>query len=211
MRRMNLTRLLALLAAVAAGTSCGDVSRSGRSPVYLVMDSLEGIRGAAQPGQPSGVLISDVITFVTSPPPCSTTSPCSTIFGDTGQAVLHSSLKDIGTPTAPASPTTNNDVTITRYHVSFTRADGRNVEGVDVPYGFDGAATGTVAAGSTLTLSFELVRNIAKQEPPLIQLETSATIITTIANITFYGQDQAGNQVSVTGSITVEFGNFGDF
>ena len=32
------------------------------------------------------------------------------------------------------------------------------VNGVDVPFGFDGAATGTVPSGGTLTLTFELVR-----------------------------------------------------
>jgi hypothetical protein len=29
--------------------------------------------------------------------------------------------------------------------------------------------------------------------------------------VTFYGHDQAGNEVSATGSIQVDFGNFGDF
>jgi len=207
---MNITRVAVLSAVVAASVSCGDVSRTGRSPVYLVVDSLLGIRGATQPGQPSGVLLSDVVTNVITPAPCTTDRPCPTVFGDEGQAVLRSSLKDIGTPAAPAAPTTNNDVTITRYHISYTRADGRNAEGVDVPYAFDGAVTGTIPAGGSATLTFELVRNIAKQESPLIQLETNPAIITTIANVTFYGQDQAGNVVSVTGSITVEFGNFGD-
>jgi hypothetical protein len=79
-----------------------------------------------------------------------------------------------------------------------------------VPYAFDGGVTGTITVGSPVTLTFELVKNIAKQEAPLIQLESSSTIITTIAEITFYGQDQVGNQLSVTGTITVDFGNFGD-
>jgi hypothetical protein len=35
-------------------------------------------------------------------------------------------------------------------------------------------------------------------------------IITTIAEITFYGRDQVGHEVSATGRITVEFGNFAD-
>ena len=34
--------------------------------------------------------------------------------------------------------------------------------------------------------------------------------IITIAEITFYGRDQAGNEVSVTGMIDVQFGDFGD-
>ena len=92
----------------------------------------------------------------------------------------------------------------------FRRSDGRNRPGVDVPYAFDGAATGTIASGGTLTLGFELVRHVAKQEAPLVQLVDSPTIISTIADITFYGQDRVGNEISVMGSISVDFGNFGD-
>jgi hypothetical protein len=35
-------------------------------------------------------------------------------------------------------------------------------------------------------------------------------MISTIADVTFYGRDQAGNDVSATGSIGIDFGNFGD-
>ena len=35
-------------------------------------------------------------------------------------------------------------------------------------------------------------------------------VISTIAEVTFYGRDQAGNEVSVTGSISVNFSDFGD-
>jgi hypothetical protein len=209
----NAARLVSLAAFVAASISCGDVARSGSSPVYLVIDQLQGIRGGPNAGQPSGTLVSDVITNVTSPAPCSTDSPCATIFGDSGQVSLRAPLKDIGSG-APLLPTTNNEVTINRYHVEYIRADGRNTPGVDVPFAFDGAATGTIPAGGTLNLGFELVRNIAKREAPLVQLrrDTNITtnIITTIARVTFYGQDRTGNAVSVTGQIQVNFGDFGD-
>jgi hypothetical protein len=205
-----LTRLLALAALASAVTSCGDVVRDGRSPVFLVIDTLQGIRGGATAGTPAGNLVSDVITLVTTPAPCTTASPCPTIFGDSGQAVLRAPLKDVGTVTNPTSPTTNNEVTITRLRVDYIRADGRNVPGVDVPYGFDGAATGTIGVGGTLTLSFVLVRNTAKSESPLVQLQGNGTILTTIARVTFYGQDRVGNEVSATGLIQVDFGNFGD-
>ena len=77
--------------------------------------------------------------------------------------------KDIGTGTTPA-PSPNNEITVTRYRVTYRRSDGRNTPGVDVPYAFDGAATGTIPSGGTLTLDFELVRHIAKEEPPLAPL-----------------------------------------
>ena len=199
------------LAVIAMSASCGDVVREGRSPVYVVIDQLAGVRGGPSGGASSGTLASDVITNITSPDPCSAKTPCPTVFGDSGQVQLRVEPKNVTTAGTPSAPTTNNDVTITRYHVSYRRADGRNASGIDVPYAFDGAVTGTVPVSASLTLSFVLVRNTAKQEPPLVQLESSPTIITTIADVTFYGRDQVGNDVSVTGSIQIDFGNFGDF
>jgi hypothetical protein len=108
------------------------------------------------------------------------------------------------------APTEINSVTITRYHVDFMRAGGRNTPGVDVPYGFDGAATGTIPGGGSATFTFELVRHTSKLEAPLVQLVNSSAIIHTIAKITFYGRDLAGNDISVAGSMSVDFGNFGD-
>jgi len=101
-------------------------------------------------------------------------------------------------------------------NVRFIRADGRNREGVDVPYGFDGGVTGTVgSAGAVFVI--ELVRHSMKEEPPLINLIashgfdiTGAGEISTIAEITFYGRDQVGNEVSAVATVSVNFGDFGD-
>jgi hypothetical protein len=203
-------RLFAVLAAAAACASCGDAVRSGSSPVYLSIDSLLGIRGAVAPGTPSSTLTSDVITNVISPAPCTTDSPCPIVFGDSGQVTMHAPLKNIGSGTALA-PTSNNDVTITRYHVDYIRADGRNTQGVDVPYSFDGGVTATIPGGGTTTFGFVLVRNVAKEEAPLVQLVSSSNLISVIGRVTFYGQDRTGNAVSATGDIFITFGNFGDF
>jgi hypothetical protein len=207
---MRSLKVLAGLAAVAASGSCGDVVRTGRSPAYLVINTLQASSGGSSAGELSGTLLSDVITIVTKPAPCSENSPCPTIFNDLGSVELRLALRDVGTATNPTTPTQNNEVTITRYHVQYRRADGRNVPGVDVPYGFDGGVTGTVPVSGTLMLGFELVRHIAKQEAPLRQLIDSPVIISTIADVTFFGHDQVGHEVSVTGSILVDFGNFGD-
>ena len=90
------------------------------------------------------------------------------------------------------------------------RADGRNTPGVDVPYPFDSSATFTAAAGTPGTVGFEIVRLTAKQEAPLRALITNTTFIGTVAEVTFYGQDAVGNDVSASGSIGITFGNFGD-
>lgn len=197
------------MAATLAVTSisCGDVALQGRAPVFLVIDQLQGSSGNTTPGPFGNPLISDVLTKVTSPAPCTATDPCFSVFNDLGQVALRIVPKDITSVTAPSS---NNAVTITRYRVVYRRTDGRNVQGADVPYAFDGAVTGTVQPSGSLTLSFELVRHTAKMETPLVELVSNPTIITSIAEVTFYGQDQVGNDISVTGLIQVDFGNFGN-
>jgi len=207
-RQRGLRAAIGLAAVIAATSSCGNVVRDGRAPMFLVIDQMTGVRGGPSGGAAAGTLSSDVITNVTSPEPCSATRPCATVFADGGQVQLRLAPKNVETV---SGPTSNNDVTITRYRVTYRRADGRNTPGVDVPYGFDGAVTGTVPVSGTLTLSFVLVRLTAKQESPLVQLITSPTVITTLADVTFYGRDLVGNDISATGSIQVDFGNFGDF
>jgi hypothetical protein len=202
-------RLLGFAAGVATGlaatVSCGDVIRQGQSPVVLVINSLQGASGGGHNANTfSGTLFSDVQVLVTTPP-CSVTSPCPTTFSDSGQVVLQLAPKNVN-----IAPTSNNQVTITRYHVEFIRADGRNTPGVDVPYPFDSAVTGTVPDTGTASITFELVHHTAKAESPLAQLVNNPAIIYTIAQVTFYGTDLVGNAISVTGSIAVDFGNFGD-
>jgi hypothetical protein len=109
-------------------------------------------------------------------------------------------------------PSDTNAITVNRYHVEFVRSDGRNTQGVDVPYAFDGAVTGTIAAGGTTTLPFTIVRAQSKLESPLMALRGNggAMAISTIANVTFYGFDQAGNAVTVSGSISVNFADWAD-
>ena len=129
----NLKRFLALVALGTTATSCGDVVRTGRAPSYLVIDSLGGIRGSATAGTAVSTLTSDVITNISSPPPCTQDAPCPTIFGDSGEAVMHIALKDAGTASAPNSATQVNAITITRYHVDYgdDAAYGRSTADVD--------------------------------------------------------------------------------
>jgi hypothetical protein len=108
------------------------------------------------------------------------------------------------------TPSTNNSVTITRYHIAYSRSDGRNTPGVDVPLAFDAAVSATIPVGAATSVGLELVRNAAKLESPLIQLGRNPDIITTTASVTLYGVDQVGNDVSATGSIMIQFANFAD-
>jgi hypothetical protein len=191
--------LLGLLGLVLTSMSCGDVTRQGTGSSYLIINALEAASGA-EPTQFGGTLNSDVVTVV---------EGSSTIFNDLGRVRFALGMKDAGGAELPTSPTTNNFITVNRYHVRFVRADGRNTPGVDVPYPFDGAFTATVGAG-TVEVGFELVRHIAKVEAPLGALARNLVIISTIAEVTFYGRDQTGHEVQATGQMLVSFGNFGD-
>jgi len=199
-----------VVVAALAGTSagCGEyVQDQGRSPSQVVIQSLEGARGNT-PEEFGTPLVSDVETVVTTPEPCSSTTPCRTVFGDVGQVTMSLILKDPGAPGVTSSPSTLNAVTFNRYRVEYRRPDNRNVPGVDVPFPIDSATTFTVPGASTVTAGFELVRNAAKREAPLRGLVGGGQQLSMIADVTFYGRDQAGNDVTARGSIGVEFGDF---
>ncbi|MEX2270854.1 MAG: hypothetical protein WD690_05255 [Vicinamibacterales bacterium] len=184
------TFLLALAAGVAGSASC--TMREGEGNSFLIVESLRASSGAEE-GEATTNLQSDVSTEG---------SPIE----DEGLVSFRLGLKD---PLSPTSP--NNFVTVNRYRVTYIRADGRNVQGRDVPFSFDGAFTVTVGDGST-EATFSLVRVQAKLEPPLLGLRNlgGAAVISTIAEVTFFGQDQTGRAVSVVGRISIDFADFAD-
>lgn len=174
--------------------SCHSKVTDGRGASYLIMNDLAGAKSGSTTF--TNVLRSDV------------SGKDGVIWEDNGRVVLTVALKDI---TSPTGPTTNNFITINRYHVTFRRSDGRNTQGVDVPYAFDGAITFTVTASQT-TGVFTLVRPQAKLEAPLRSLRGlgGALLISTLADVTFYGFDQTGTEVSVTGTMSVNFADWAD-
>ncbi len=119
-------RLAGAVILVLASVSCGDMAREGQASSYLIITSLQASSGETD--EFGGELRSDVLTN-------------GGIINDNGQVEFVLAMKD---PTL-IGPTSANFITIDRYHVKYIRADGRNTQGVDVPYEFDGAITGTVA------------------------------------------------------------------
>jgi len=184
-------KLLFVVALVAVSSACGEFTREGRAPVVLVVDHL--IVGDDE----QGTLLSDVITK-------------NSTLNDMAEVEMRLVLKDPGPPGVTVGPSLLNAVTITRYRVEYRRTDGRSTQGVDVPYSFDSALTFTVPNDGVATGVFQLVRHTAKEEAPLKALASNFDIISTIAYVTFYGHDQAGNDVSATATIGVDFGNFAD-
>ena len=183
--------VLATLGAAACGS---DYARQGQSPSYLVMQALEGAN--CQETQFTPVLRSDVVTK-------------GSVCEDNGRVSMGAAMHDV---TSPNGPSTNNAITVNRYHVSFRRSDGRNAPGVDVPFDFDGAVTFTLSPGDVVDVPFSLVRAQAKLESPLMALRGggNGVVISTIADVTFYGHDQAGRETFVTGKISVNFADWAD-
>jgi hypothetical protein len=177
--------------------------------VILVIDSLEGASGAS-PELFSAFLLSDVQTLVERTiDGLAVLTP--TIFNDVGQATMRTVMKDQGTAALGVGPTFLNAVTIRRYRITYRRADGRNTPGVDVPYPIDGAVTATIT-NIPSSFGFEAVRHQAKLEQPLVTLVSlgGRVFISTIAEVTFYGEDLSGNAVQATGTMTVSFSDYAD-
>lgn len=194
------TRLVmtgAALAGLLATAGCGEAVRQGTGAAFLVIDSMLGARGGSTTLTYENVLRSDVQTK-------------GGVFEDNGRVTLRLAAKDLTSPL-----TTNNDITINRYRVVFRRSDGRNQPGVDVPYPFDGAVSFTVRPEGA-TAMFVLVRAQAKLEPPLVTLVNQpqffggGVVISTLADVTFYGRDQTGHEVSVMGTLGVNFADWAD-
>jgi len=178
-------RALAPVAAAVLLSGCGDYATNGSGSSYLVLNTLTD-------GDGNAVVRSDVI------------SDAGGIVQDNGQAAVSLQMKDVGGP----GPSPVNAITVTQYHVEYIRSDGRNVQGTDVPFAFDGGVTVTVDGASSVP--FTLVRAQAKHEAPLKALagHGGAQHISTIARVTFYGHDQTGRGVTVTGNIEVDFADW---
>jgi hypothetical protein len=195
-RMMRAAALLLVAGATTLAGGCSETVRTGQASSYLVLQRLEGASGGASTtGTFQTVLRSDVLTK-------------GSIFEDNGRVTLSIAMKDV---TNPAGPSANNLITLNRYRVEYRRTDGRNTPGEDVPYAVEGAMGATISENAT-SLVFTLVRAQAKLEKPLITLSgnNGALVISTIADVTFFGKDQTGRDVTVTGSMSINFADWAD-
>ena len=187
--------------AIWAGLVSGcinDQLTASRSSSLLVIERIGAARGGTSDDPIPTLLQSDVSTG-------------GAVFDDVTRVTTRLALKDPGTAENPVSPTTSNYVTVTRYRVEYRRTDGRNSAGVDVPFPFDGEVTFTTVTGIQ-TGEFVLVRASAKLEAPLRALRDGggAIVINTIAEVTFYGHDQTGAEVTASGTIGINFADWTD-
>jgi hypothetical protein len=183
-----------ILAAFLALVSCNPVEDKSESASMLLVDN---VLGKDASGNNSNFLQSDVRLSN------------GNVAADTATGTLRAVTLDPD-PLMGTSP--YNDIVLTRYLVSYTRTDGRNTPGVDVPYPFEGSLSTVVKIGSTATISFVIVRDVAKMEPPLIQLVENDTPqeLTCTAKVEFYGHDNVNKTVKATGYLTIYFANYPD-
>lgn len=132
-----------------------------------------------------------------------------TITADTANVMLKASLME---PASVYGPSQFNNILVTRYVVSYMRSDGKAAEGTDVPYSFEGYLSRTIEVDASVDISFVIVREVAKLEPPLINLFEGRDdgALEVRARVDFYGQDMTNNKVKATGYLTIFFANYTD-
>jgi len=188
-----------LLAASFLLISCNPVENKSQSASLLIVESLTGLDVEGGEGffLQSDVLYVDSVTGATS------------VRADSATATFQATTLD---PNPLLGTSQYNDIQVTRYVVTYVRADGRNVEGVDVPYSFEGSLSALVRIGISTPVSFVIVREVAKQEPPLFNLRAAfpGDVLNVTAKVDFYGRDLANKAVKATGLLPVFFANYGN-
>ena len=106
-----------------------------------------------------------------------------------------------------------HDFTVERYEVHYFRSDGRNTEGVDVPYSISGNLAQEVQEEGAATLNLEVVRRQAKLEPPLTNLVNGggSLIVTMFAEVTLHARTTTLQTTNpVTARLQIDFADFAD-
>ena len=209
---MKSLKMLGIVSVMAITAGCTpEWARENETNLLMTVSEIAGFAGGEGDGQEANILLSDV----------------SDTFNDDARISITVIRKN---------PTVNNTsplegVRLESYQVQYFRSDGRNVEGVDVPFRITGSLSSTlilppVADGfSTADVFVTLVRHQAKQEPPLRNLIgifllpassgnlifPSEGIVTTTAEVTIYGrQITTGEVLRAFGRMQVTFADFAD-
>lgn len=110
-----------------------------------------------------------------------------------------------------------HDVTVERYEVHYFRSDGRNTEGLDVPFAITGNVAQEIQEDQAATLNLEVVRRQAKLEPPLMNLQNEgnrlggAIVVTMFAEVTLHARTTTGEVTNaVSARLQIDFADFGD-
>ncbi|MBN2346074.1 MAG: hypothetical protein JXO51_06755 [Candidatus Aminicenantes bacterium] len=192
-------KILVLIIAALFLASCVAKENDTTSASFLVIDSLTGNDLEGNPG--STTVFSDV-------------SFQSSIINDNGVAAVSTLTYN------PLEDSTEHDITfymniiVDQIDVEFMRTDGRNTEGVDVPYRFTQPMNILVPVDETVEIPFVLIRHVAKLETPLLELRGVPSrdfVLQLVAKVTLHGKDLGGHRVApVSGYMSVWCANFAD-
>lgn len=187
-------KIVILAVAVLGLLSCNNIENQSQSGSKIILSRLT---GSDLEGEESTVAFSDVITN-------------GSYFNDNGSAYL----KAVAINPSQGAGTFYQDVIIDQIDVEFFRTDGKNREGIDVPYRFVQPMNYRLELDAAdATISFVVMRHVAKIEPPLIELINLGAdkVLEIVAKITVHGKDIAGYRVEpAVGYLTVWCANFAD-
>ncbi len=182
--------LVACILSLLVLPACNDAIDDTASPVWLTVSSIE----------PSSDPFGDVYD-----------SELGSFMSDTVDVSLSVNFANQANPPTGTAYTT---VQLTSYRVTYLRIDNGN----DVPAGFQEALTLSVEVGNNVTISdLTICRAGQKLQPPLYYLTpfsygfepgTGYTTISCNCIIDFYGHTLAGEAVSASGGIGINFADY---
>jgi len=190
-------KVMAVLPAILLLLSCNPIENESDSASMLIVKNLT---GTDLEGNEVNYLQSDVLYL-------DPTTSTETITADEAKVSLAATLLD---PAPAYGASSFNGITVNRYVVTYMRADGKNIEGVDVPYSFEGAISAFIEVDSTVDVSFIIVRAVSKAEPPLLDLAEGRAegVLNVNAKVDFYGHDLTNRNVKATGYLSIYFTNY---
>jgi hypothetical protein len=190
---------LVLMGFILALAGCNPVENKSTSASQLIVESL---LGTDLEGNEVSFLQSDVVIQ-------NAETGAMSWRADSAKVTFSVSTLD---PDPILGTSSYEDVQITRYVVSYIRPDGKNVQGKDIPYSFEGNLSLIVRIGQASSASIVAVREVAKQEPPLANLQNAdrGDVLNMTIRIDFYGHDLANKAVQATGYLPVFFANYGN-
>lgn len=194
MRPLKILLIVSAAALLLVMGGCNALENETTSSSVMIIGAITGSDISGQGG--SFIAFSDVLTG-------------GGIINDNGVASLSMMLIDPGAPGA----TYYQQIIVDQIDIHYTRSDGLNEAGRDVPYPFSQATYVMLEMGAFTELPFILIQHTAKLESPLVDLvdDGQENVLKLEAHITFHGHDVGGHRVQPqTGTISVYCANFAD-
>ena len=176
-------------------SGCNKIEELSQSGSKLIIDLITGTDSRGEPE--TTTIFSDVFTN-------------GTVVDDVATVTLSAVVLD---PDVPVG-TFYQDIMVDQIDIEYSRADGLNEQGKDIPYSFSQKITARVQPGGLkIELNFVLIPHIAKMESPLVELVNLGQehVLKLEAKVTIHGKDIAGHRVEpAVGYVSVWCANFVD-